>query len=1357
MKKFLSLVLALAMTLSLVTVSAGAKDFADSDELSGEQYEEAVNVMSEMGIIDGYASGDFQPQGTLTRGAAAKIIACMMLGKTTAEALGTQAAPFKDVPVGSTFAGYIAYCVEAGLIDGYADGTFRPGNTLTGFAFLKMLLTALGYDSSIEGFTGTNWTVNVASRAIEAGLTKGNEDFVGTKAATREEACLYAVNALRATLVEYESKGTNVSVNGATVAIGASKPTYVTSNIHDAATSINDATDNVKNGWTVEFGEKYQPDLALKDTVDAFGRPAHTWTWKKAEIGTYVDFDKMVAEYTTKVTGEDLYDLLGKTAIEDNEVLVYVDGEDGGIGDAAFSAADLDKKNDETVGETGNGVLTQVFLDTAEDEITIAVINTYLAIAEEDYDEKNEDVDLTVYSVDKVGTNTYVKADDEKETMTVEAEDFDIDEVAEDDMFLVTIADGAIQTMAAPEVLSETAISNFRLGKYVTADGEKYDYADTVMYDEEVLDQYDDSNMKDVTYNVILDPYGYMIGIELNQDPDQYVFLAGLDGKYSNLSVREADANVIFLDGNFERVTVNMAKSDLDTVTSGKNLSQINAWCTYTVTDAGVYTLKEVAVSGATSAIDKDNKVDVAQYAQDVNTAYDAGSNPKSKTISQKYVSLKAADNSTYVYGNDTTVYINVELEDVKVDDNVNDYRMGYTTENRWIIDDVESVTTGVKNANLVMENLTNAGGYIAPNAEIYTLYGDDGYVIAAVTMGENEGTATNYVYVTSSDVNREALNDNGTWTWTREVFVEGEVKELTEVGTSLDVLDTMKQGEWYEVRYDANGNVRKAEKVTFNPENNTANAGKFISEVLDVELSVNDNNTVLLSDDGDHTNNAYDITKLTFKDGTLYVDDNATLGFAVSPDAKILLALAGKTSADEFDDVDVYTGYSGLEKAIRDMNATINSTSFAAGTVEIGAILENGVATSIIINDKNPKSGFNPGTQTYEYTPVVTQRGTFLDIQANTDDDNGMEVYTAAWNWLVSNGYSVVSAQDHTTYWTFFVSKNGQSTFFNTNLITMVKAVVDGVTNFYEENKPVTFTGDFWDYQIVAAGSAAPSRVVTGSNILATTTPWLPGYAANDGANDLYIWTNLYDVTVDSNGSAGGGTTKYYKIGEDITLTGNWYNVGTAAVLGTSYASTTGVKMTSSLNGAVIYDNYYRVQSPAVLTGGTTALDEYVIAGGTSSKVGAAWRYAKSSDNVFVKLDGDGKIAGVNRDYNIVDDEYAMVNQNVTVSGSASNLTTGMSIRAQVAPNTYVKAGDTLTVQLELLANGLKTTGTGVEVNAVSAAASNGDPATVTASTPVTIIGGGKDALDTNEMQIAVSAVSGSDMVVTITIGNAT
>ena len=54
MKKFLSLVLALVMTMSLVTVSAGAKDFTDNSKIT---YDEAVAGMSAAKVIDGYAEG----------------------------------------------------------------------------------------------------------------------------------------------------------------------------------------------------------------------------------------------------------------------------------------------------------------------------------------------------------------------------------------------------------------------------------------------------------------------------------------------------------------------------------------------------------------------------------------------------------------------------------------------------------------------------------------------------------------------------------------------------------------------------------------------------------------------------------------------------------------------------------------------------------------------------------------------------------------------------------------------------------------------------------------------------------------------------------------------------------------------------------------------------------------------------------------------------------------------------------------------------------------------------------------------------------------------------------------------------
>ena len=58
MKKFLSLVLALVMTMSLVTVSAGAKDFSDDGKhhLQGSCRRHVRGI----GVVDGYAGGDFK-------------------------------------------------------------------------------------------------------------------------------------------------------------------------------------------------------------------------------------------------------------------------------------------------------------------------------------------------------------------------------------------------------------------------------------------------------------------------------------------------------------------------------------------------------------------------------------------------------------------------------------------------------------------------------------------------------------------------------------------------------------------------------------------------------------------------------------------------------------------------------------------------------------------------------------------------------------------------------------------------------------------------------------------------------------------------------------------------------------------------------------------------------------------------------------------------------------------------------------------------------------------------------------------------------------------------------------------------
>ena len=61
MKKFLSLVLALVMTMSLVVVSASATEFEDFGDVKSIEHPEAVEVLNKIGVITGYEDGSFHP------------------------------------------------------------------------------------------------------------------------------------------------------------------------------------------------------------------------------------------------------------------------------------------------------------------------------------------------------------------------------------------------------------------------------------------------------------------------------------------------------------------------------------------------------------------------------------------------------------------------------------------------------------------------------------------------------------------------------------------------------------------------------------------------------------------------------------------------------------------------------------------------------------------------------------------------------------------------------------------------------------------------------------------------------------------------------------------------------------------------------------------------------------------------------------------------------------------------------------------------------------------------------------------------------------------------------------------------
>ena len=554
MKKFLSLVLALVMTMSLVTISAGAKDFTDSDKVT---YDDAIEVMSELKVIDGYTDGSFRPTTELNRGAAAKIICNMILGPTTASALSASSAPFSDVPANSVFAGYITYCAKEGIINGYADGTFRPTAPLTGYAFMKMLLGALGYDADIEGYTGANWSVNVAKQAIGIGLDDGNDSFVGTKYVTREEACLYALNTLKATMVEYDSK-TTVTVNGAQVVVGGSEAKDV---------KATDKEDKFKDDGKLQFAEKYFKDLTTKKTTDDFGRPASIWKIKNKEVGTYTD--DADATYTSEVKGKTIYADLN-VDLDKTEWYATVDGVDQKDITNLKTGFAVAKKNDVKIG--GNGVLVEVFYDDDKDEGTITVINSYLMQVNGDYDKDDEEL-----VIDKID-----ECDAPFTSKTLSSDDLDgLDAFADEDYVIVTVADGDVKTIAKAEKVTGT-VTEYVVDDSVTMDGTDYKYAAT----------YDDSDRSyevKEDYELYLDAYGYVLLAKGVEADDNYVFVADFAAS-SNLTTKaKVVAYAYFTDGTEDEITVSKVAGKKVTGTDAKTLSD-NQWFKYVEKD-GKYEL----------------------------------------------------------------------------------------------------------------------------------------------------------------------------------------------------------------------------------------------------------------------------------------------------------------------------------------------------------------------------------------------------------------------------------------------------------------------------------------------------------------------------------------------------------------------------------------------------------------------------------------------------------------------------------------------------------------------------------------------------------------------------------------------
>ena len=542
LKRTLSLALAAVMLMGMMVVGAGAasSDFTDADEIKNV---EAVDVMVALGILEGGDKGDFQPNSILTREQAAKIICYMLLGEEAAEKLATSGTVFTDVAADRWSAPFIGYCVNLGILAGDGNGHFFPEGKLTGAAFAKMLLVALGYDPKIENYTGNSWTINVAADAIEAGISP--KGLVLTNELSRQDAAQMAFQTLTANMVKYDNKGIDIDFGngGGSVNMGASNAEPVANDKSDDYRVVSADRDEYQ-----QFCEKYFSDLKLDaDSVrDDFGAPATKWVYDGDTVGTYAS-KSATKTYVVDFDADELKDLKDDD-YDFSKAVVYVNG----VKDAALTA-------DILAGRDYVGTTIELYSGEKTKEITTIVLKQGYLAQVTDLDD--ESISLDIYNPwdKKTATNVTFDDDTKKNNDTFDK----LSAKYEEDDYLIVYTKGAVvdaavlaiadvETVSGKVATTKITAANGYNG-YFTIDGTKYTLASGYTEATEIK--------AGSEYDFYLDENGYVIGAETVKESaatiDEVYYVDKVwdeISKVSGANVTTYYAQLVALDGTISQI-----------------------------------------------------------------------------------------------------------------------------------------------------------------------------------------------------------------------------------------------------------------------------------------------------------------------------------------------------------------------------------------------------------------------------------------------------------------------------------------------------------------------------------------------------------------------------------------------------------------------------------------------------------------------------------------------------------------------------------------------------------------------------------------------------------------------------------
>ena len=151
-----------------------------------------LDTENHYGYIVGYDDGTVRPNGKITRAEVATIF-FRLLTDESRDAYWCQTNDFSDVSASDWYNNAISTLTNAGILDGYGDGTFRPNGNITRAEFATIAVRF--FDLTYEGEDlfpdiSDHWARDYINQAAAAGFVNGYEDgtFRPNNAITRAEA-----------------------------------------------------------------------------------------------------------------------------------------------------------------------------------------------------------------------------------------------------------------------------------------------------------------------------------------------------------------------------------------------------------------------------------------------------------------------------------------------------------------------------------------------------------------------------------------------------------------------------------------------------------------------------------------------------------------------------------------------------------------------------------------------------------------------------------------------------------------------------------------------------------------------------------------------------------------------------------------------------------------------------------------------------------------------------------------------------------------------------------------------------------------------------------------------------------------